>query len=130
MAFDGFYTGGWWWSGDYSHTKEFNWQNPTTVLAFGALSAISMVGAGSEMVPNNSYVGILEETVVDARGNKTTKSTPASSNSPYPTPSIADNNVVGVTFAFGSSWPYTGVARPVGQITMQTPTLTYSYGAR
>jgi hypothetical protein len=23
MAFDGFYTGGWWWSGDYSHTKEF-----------------------------------------------------------------------------------------------------------
>ena len=63
MAFDGFYTGGWWWSGDYSHTKEFNWQNPTTVLAFGALSAISMVGAGSQMVPNNSYVGILEETV-------------------------------------------------------------------
>ena len=49
MAFDGFYTGGWWWSGDYSHTKEFNWQNPTTVLAFGALSAISMVGAGSQM---------------------------------------------------------------------------------
>jgi len=116
MAFDGFYTGGWWWSGDYSHTKEFNWQNPTTVLAFGALSAISMVGAGGQMVPNNSYVGILEETVVDARGNKTTKSTPASPNSPYPTPSIADNNVVGVTFAFGSSWPYTGVARPVGQI--------------
>jgi hypothetical protein len=70
MAFDGFYTGGWWWSGSYSHTKEFNWQNPTTVLAFGALSAISMVGAGSQMVPNNSYVGILEETVIDARGNK------------------------------------------------------------
>jgi hypothetical protein len=116
MIFDGFYTGGWQWSGSYSHTKEFNWQGPSGVFAFGALSAISMVGAGSQMVPNNSYVGILEETVVDAKGNKTTKPTPAVPNSVYPTPSIADQNVVGVTFAFGSSWPYTGVARPVGQI--------------
>ena len=37
MAFDGFYTGGWWWSGDYSHTKEFNWQNPT--YRFGVWSS-------------------------------------------------------------------------------------------
>jgi hypothetical protein len=116
MPFDGFYYDWKWWTGSYSNTREFNWEDPINVFAFGSLSAISMVGAGSQMVPNTSYVGILEETVIDARGDKVTKPTPASPNASFPSPSIVDNNVVGVTFAYGSSWPYTGVARPVGEI--------------
>jgi hypothetical protein len=100
MAFNGFYFDWKWWSGSYSVSRQFNFGSPVNVLAFGALTAMAVTGgAGS------AYIGIIEQTAIDPNtGRPINIATPIPGQT-LPSPSLANKNVLGLTFALGGNMP-------------------------
>ena len=80
--------------------REFNWPAPINVFAFGALTAVQVSGG-----QGSAYVGITEETVIDPNTGRGLNKSTSILGQAFPSPSLVDENVLGVTFAFGSAIP-------------------------